>query len=146
MLCCLGKFEMGIYRPNPIMLAGRAAPDLLKSSHSHSFLPALASSFIYLQPFLAQSVHQLLSKQPFQQTIKLLHCCRLHFFFLKEQLKFTKNKNPPWYFIFFFTVEHTHTHTHTHVGFYGLRGLSIGVMIFILYKCNGCSYASKGCV
>ncbi len=27
-----------------------------------------------------------------------------------------------------------HTHTHTHVGFYGLRGLSIGVMVFILYK------------
>ncbi len=25
-------------------------------------------------------------------------------------------------------------HTHTHVGFYGLRGLSIGVMVFILYK------------
>ncbi len=32
------------------------------------------------------------------------------------------------------TVTHTHTHTHTHVGFYGLRGLSIGVMVFILYK------------
>ncbi len=36
--------------------------------------------------------------------------------------------------------EHTHivmcnnTHTHTHVVFYGLRGLSIGVMVFILYK------------
>ncbi len=29
---------------------------------------------------------------------------------------------------------HTHTRTHTHVGFYGLRGLSIGVMVFILYK------------
>ncbi len=29
---------------------------------------------------------------------------------------------------------HTHTHTRTHVGFYGLRGLSIGVMVFILYK------------
>ncbi len=29
---------------------------------------------------------------------------------------------------------HTHTHTHTLVGFYGLRGLSIGVMVFILYK------------
>ncbi len=29
---------------------------------------------------------------------------------------------------------HTHTHTHTHVGFCGLRGLSIGVMVFILYK------------
>ncbi len=29
---------------------------------------------------------------------------------------------------------HTHAHTHTHVGFYGLRGLSIGVMVFILYK------------
>ncbi len=28
----------------------------------------------------------------------------------------------------------THTHTHTHVGFYGLRGLSISVMVFILYK------------
>ncbi len=27
-----------------------------------------------------------------------------------------------------------HTHTHTHVGFYSLRGLSIGVMVFILYK------------
>ncbi len=32
------------------------------------------------------------------------------------------------------TLVHTHTHTHTHVGFYGLRGLSIGVMVFILYK------------
>ncbi len=32
------------------------------------------------------------------------------------------------------TYTHTHTHTHTHVGFYGLRGLSIGVMVFILYK------------
>ncbi len=29
---------------------------------------------------------------------------------------------------------HTHTHTHTHVGFCGLRGLSIGVMVFILNK------------
>ncbi len=29
---------------------------------------------------------------------------------------------------------HSCTHTHTHVGFYGLRGLSIGVMVFILYK------------
>ncbi len=28
----------------------------------------------------------------------------------------------------------THTHTHTHVVFHGLRGLSIGVMVFILYK------------
>ncbi len=27
-----------------------------------------------------------------------------------------------------------HTHTHTYVGFYGLWGLSIGVMVFILYK------------
>ncbi len=32
------------------------------------------------------------------------------------------------------STTHTHTHTHTHVGFYGLRGLSIGVMVFILYK------------
>ncbi len=32
------------------------------------------------------------------------------------------------------SLTHTHTHTHTHVGFYGLRGLSIGVMVFILYK------------
>ncbi len=40
------------------------------------------------------------------------------------------------------TLSHTHTlslslsltHTHTHVGFYGLRGLSIGVMFFLLYK------------
>ncbi len=30
--------------------------------------------------------------------------------------------------------KHTHTHTHTHVGFYDLRGISIGVMVFILYK------------
>ncbi len=29
---------------------------------------------------------------------------------------------------------HTHTHTHTHVGFCGLWGLSIGVMVFILYN------------
>ncbi len=33
------------------------------------------------------------------------------------------------------TRTHAHTHTHTqNVGFYGLRGLSIGVMVFILYK------------
>ncbi len=32
------------------------------------------------------------------------------------------------------TQHNTHTHTHTHVGFYGLWGLSIGVMVFILYK------------
>ncbi len=32
------------------------------------------------------------------------------------------------------SISLTHTHTHTHVGFYGLRGLSIGVMVFILYK------------
>ncbi len=30
--------------------------------------------------------------------------------------------------------KHTHTHTHTHVGFCGLWGLSIGVMVFILNK------------
>ncbi len=29
---------------------------------------------------------------------------------------------------------HARTHAHTHVGFYGLRGLSIDVMVFILYK------------
>ncbi len=29
---------------------------------------------------------------------------------------------------------YTHTHTHTHVGFCGLWGLSIGVMVFILNK------------
>ncbi len=32
------------------------------------------------------------------------------------------------------TQPNTHTRTHTHVGFYGLRGLSIGVMFFILCK------------
>ncbi len=32
------------------------------------------------------------------------------------------------------TLTYTHTHTHTHVGFCGLRGLSIGVMVFILNK------------
>ncbi len=32
------------------------------------------------------------------------------------------------------TCTRARTHTHTHVGFYGLRGLSIGVMVFILYK------------
>ncbi len=32
------------------------------------------------------------------------------------------------------TRTHTRTHTHTHVGFYGLQGLSIGVMVFILCK------------
>ncbi len=33
-----------------------------------------------------------------------------------------------------FQIMTLYTHTHTHVGFYGLRGLSIGVMVFILYK------------
>jgi len=32
------------------------------------------------------------------------------------------------------TQRERHTDTHTHVGFYGLRGLSISVMVFILYK------------
>ncbi len=32
------------------------------------------------------------------------------------------------------TRAHTYTHAHTHVVFYGLRGLSIGVMVFIQYK------------
>ncbi len=36
--------------------------------------------------------------------------------------------------VFTHPLTHPHTHTHTHVGFYGLRGLSIGVMVFILYK------------
>ncbi len=31
-------------------------------------------------------------------------------------------------------AQYTHTHTHTHVVFYGLQGLSLGVMVFILYK------------
>ncbi len=42
-----------------------------------------------------------------------------------------------------FSLTHTHTHTHTHTRthththtrlFFGLRGLSIGVMVFILYN------------
>ncbi len=37
----------------------------------------------------------------------------------------TQNRSP---------VNITHTHTHTHVGFCGLWGLSIGVMVFILNK------------
>ncbi len=33
------------------------------------------------------------------------------------------------------TLIHSHTHTHTHTRlFFGLRGLSIGVMVFILYN------------
>ncbi len=28
----------------------------------------------------------------------------------------------------------TALYTHTHIGFFGLRGLSIGMMVFILYK------------
>ncbi len=43
-----------------------------------------------------------------------------------------------WYihikYNYIYIHENTYTHTHTHVGFYGLRGLSIGVMVFILYK------------
>ncbi len=40
------------------------------------------------------------------------------------------------FFLLSFRIEifALHTHTHIHVGFYGLRGLSIGVMVFILYK------------
>ncbi len=33
-----------------------------------------------------------------------------------------------------FTHTHTHINTNTHAGLYGLRGLSIGVMVLILYK------------
>ncbi len=45
-----------------------------------------------------------------------------------------------WYYITLYIAKnkviypHTHTHTHTHTNLYGLRGLSIGVMVFILYK------------
>ncbi len=39
-----------------------------------------------------------------------------------------------WLLILNYVHSLSHTHTHTHVGFYGLRGLSIGVMVFILYK------------
>ncbi len=38
------------------------------------------------------------------------------------------------FYLNIYSTTHTHTHTHTHVVFYGLRGLSIGVMVFILYK------------
>ncbi len=42
---------------------------------------------------------------------------------------------PPYAHTHTHTHARTHTHTHTkHVVFYGLRGLSIGVMVFILYK------------
>jgi len=44
-------------------------------------------------------------------------------------------------FVYRQTHTHTHTHilyTHTHVGFYGLRGLSSGVMVFILYRLCYC--------
>ncbi len=37
-------------------------------------------------------------------------------------------------FIIAYIYLYIYTHTHTRVGFYGLRGLSIGVMVFILYK------------
>ncbi len=40
----------------------------------------------------------------------------------------------PLIYIYIYIYIYIHTHTHTHVGFYGLRGLSIGVMVFILYK------------
>ncbi len=46
----------------------------------------------------------------------------------------TEWKNQPVSNTHTHTHTHTRTHTHTHVGFYGLRGLSIGVMVFILYK------------
>ncbi len=49
-----------------------------------------------------------------------------------------KKEGFPCIIVFLFWV--THTHTHTLVGFYGLRGLSIGVMVFILYKLYVLSY------
>ncbi len=36
--------------------------------------------------------------------------------------------------VFVCIYTHTHTHTHTQSGICGLRGLSIGVMVFLLYK------------
>lgn len=72
---CLGKFEMGIYRPNPIRAVGRDAPDLLKSSHSHSFTCTdiiFHSSSAFLSSTICSSTA---IKQPFQQTIWLLLCC-----------------------------------------------------------------------
>ncbi len=43
-----------------------------------------------------------------------------------------------WYYITLYIAKnkviYPHTHTHTHTNLYGLRGLSIGVMVFILYK------------
>ncbi len=72
-----------------------------------------------------------------------LNCASLSLYFCTSLPYFSHIAvNPDWNrtksFIILYTAlqyhTHTHTHTHTHVGFYGLRGLSIGVMVFILYK------------
>ncbi len=46
-------------------------------------------------------------------------CICIYLFISKQHIIYLMQKN---------------THSHSHVVFYGLRGLSIGVMVFILYK------------
>ncbi len=61
---------------------------------------------------------------------------KIHIFYLKFKNYFWQSN------CISHTDTHTHTHgrtdarthAHTHVGFYGLQGLSIGIMVFILYK------------
>ncbi len=62
---------------------------------------------------------------------KLVHLGMLKI--LQNTVKKT-NKQNIYLSIYPPTCTHARTHTHTHVGFYGLRGLSLGILVFILYK------------
>ncbi len=78
---------------------------------AHSWFTAIHTNVAALLQQTMDQINSFLSN-PSANT----HCTLKHIGWLAEQ------------------VSHSHTHTHKHFGFYGLQGLSIGVIVFILYK------------
>ncbi len=93
-------------------------------THSYSYSLSHAHTHTHTHSYLSLSL-------PLSHTHKHTHSYSLS---LSLSLSHTPNTHTHTLSLSL-TTTHTHTHhTHHHVGFYGLRGLSIGVMVFILYK------------
>ncbi len=71
---------------------------------------------------------------PFQSSIRNANCLGLNTCFAQGQHRDESTRAHTRTHTHTHARTHAHTHAHTHVGFYGLRGLSIGVMVLILYK------------
>ncbi len=67
------------------------------------------------------------------QLVPEISLVSLTFQYQENLLKHTKLFTT-WHPLSIWNEKQKHAHTHTHISFYGLRGLSIGVMVFILYK------------